>query len=92
MVDLRDHDLMTSLRPDSRLASAFLSRYPSTNGPFQIERAMMLSIPLYYSYFRRRIIWLVEAFFLLRVFLPFVFLPHGVHGWRPPEVRPSPPP
>ena len=25
-----------------------------------------------------------------RVFLPFVGLPHGVTGWRPPEVRPSP--
>src|SRR5262245_21418922 len=29
---------------------------------------------------------------LLRVFLPLVGLPHGVTGWRPPEVRPSPPP
>src|SRR6185312_17328120 len=29
---------------------------------------------------------------LLRVFLPLVGLPHGVTGWRPPLVRPSPPP
>src|SRR3990170_4023802 len=29
---------------------------------------------------------------LERVFLPLVDLPHGVTGWRPPEVRPSPPP
>src|SRR3954449_6942231 len=29
---------------------------------------------------------------LLRVFLPLVGLPHGVTGWRPPELRPSPPP
>src|ERR1044072_2276762 len=29
---------------------------------------------------------------LVRVFLPFVGLPHGGTGWRPPEVRPSPPP
>src|SRR3989442_1338973 len=28
----------------------------------------------------------------LRVFLPLVGKPHGVTGWRPPEVRPSPPP
>src|ERR1700739_4294419 len=28
----------------------------------------------------------------LRVFLPLVGLPHGVTGWRPPEVLPSPPP
>src|ERR1700732_3990766 len=27
-----------------------------------------------------------------RVFLPLVGLPQGVTGWRPPEVRPSPPP
>ena len=26
------------------------------------------------------------------VFLPLVGLPQGVTGWRPPEVRPSPPP
>src|SRR3546814_15458989 len=29
---------------------------------------------------------------LLRVRAPLVGLPHGVTGWRPPEVRPSPPP
>src|SRR5512134_2616954 len=28
----------------------------------------------------------------VRVLRPFVGLPHGVTGWRPPEVRPSPPP
>src|ERR687898_1065396 len=27
-----------------------------------------------------------------RVFLPLVGMPQGVTGWRPPEVRPSPPP
>src|SRR5271165_4711274 len=27
-----------------------------------------------------------------RVFLPLVGLPHGLTGWRPPEVLPSPPP
>ena len=27
-----------------------------------------------------------------RVRLPLVGLPHGVTGWRPPDVRPSPPP
>ena len=29
---------------------------------------------------------------LLRVLWPLVGLPHGVHGWRPPEDLPSPPP
>src|SRR5215218_8469139 len=28
----------------------------------------------------------------LRVLEPLVGLPHGVTGWRPPEVLPSPPP
>src|SRR5882672_7735486 len=40
---------------------------------------------------RRRMMYLSVALFL-RVFLPLVGLPHGVTGWRPPEVRPSPPP
>src|SRR5947208_17028899 len=40
MVDRRLHILMMSWRPDDRDASAFLSRYPSTKGPFQTERAM----------------------------------------------------
>src|ERR671911_3109129 len=38
----------------------------------------------------RTIIWLLLR--LLRVRAPLVGLPHGVTGWRPPEVRPSPPP
>src|SRR5581483_12156589 len=29
---------------------------------------------------------------LTRVLAPLVGLPHGVTGWRPPLVRPSPPP
>jgi hypothetical protein len=31
---------MISLRPDARTFSAFLRRYPSTNGPFQTERVI----------------------------------------------------
>src|SRR5262245_31177036 len=38
MVERRLHILITSLRPPSRTLSAFLSRKPSMNGPFQIER------------------------------------------------------
>src|SRR5690606_20182074 len=38
MVERRLHILITSLRPPSRTFSAFLSRKPSTNGPFQTER------------------------------------------------------
>src|ERR1700710_1640735 len=40
MVERRLQILMTSWRPDARAASAFLSREPSTNGPFQTERTM----------------------------------------------------
>src|SRR3954451_15709201 len=49
---------------------------------------------LAYVFFRA---WRLEIMNLLvallrRVFLPLVGKPHGVTGWRPPEVRPSPPP
>src|SRR5271155_3185398 len=57
------------------------------NGPFQTERATV-ALPYF---LRRRIISLSVAL-LLRVLRPLVGLPHGVTGWRPPEVRPSPPP
>src|ERR1700741_48457 len=40
MVERRDQVLITSLRPEDAAASAFLSRYPSTNGPFQTERVI----------------------------------------------------
>src|SRR6478736_7566244 len=39
MVERRDHVLMACARPlVPRAASAFLRRYPSTNGPFHTER------------------------------------------------------
>src|SRR5690606_27161644 len=40
---------------------------------------------------RERTMYLSVALFL-RVLLPLVPLPQGVTGWRPPLVRPSPPP
>src|SRR6195952_743139 len=90
MVERRLQILMTSWRPDARAASAFLSREPSTNGPFQTERTMS-GVPYFFRLWRlRRMNLLVDLF--ERVFLPLVGLPHGVTGWRPPEVRPSPPP
>src|SRR6185295_2850715 len=33
-----------------------------------------------------------EVRLLLRVFAPLVGTPHGLTGWRPPDVLPSPPP
>src|SRR6476646_295524 len=90
MVERRLQILIISWRPDEREVSAFLSRYPSTNGPFQTERAM----GAYFLFFRA---WRLETMNLvvdlfLRVFLPLVGKPQGVTGCRPPEVRPSPPP
>src|SRR4051794_38855610 len=46
---------------------------------------------LFFFAWRDRMIILSVAL-LLRVRAPLVGLPHGVTGWRPPEVRPSPPP
>src|SRR3954467_298213 len=90
MVERRLQILMTSWRPDARAASAFLSREPSTNGPFQTERTMS-GVPYFFRLWRlRRMNLLVDL--LERVFLPLVGKPHGVTGCRPPEVRPSPPP
>src|SRR6202048_3005546 len=90
MVERRLPILMTSWRRDARAASAFLSREPSTNGPFQTERTMS-GVPYFFRLWRlKRMNLLVDL--VERVFLPLVGLPHGVTGWRPPEVRPSPPP
>src|ERR1700712_2842112 len=51
----------------------------------------MSGVPYFFRLWRlRRMNLLVDLF--ERVFLPLVGLPHGVTGWRPPEVRPSPPP
>src|SRR6201996_9817310 len=46
---------------------------------------------LFFFAWRLRMIILSVAL-LWRVLAPLVGLPHGVTGWRPPEVRPSPPP
>src|SRR5512139_1312663 len=51
----------------------------------------MSGVPYFFRLWRlRRMNLSVDL--LVRVFLPLVGLPHGVTGWRPPEVRPSPPP
>src|SRR5882672_7563118 len=46
IVERRDQVLITSLRPDARETSAFFSRKPSMNGPFQTERATSVRPPL----------------------------------------------
>src|SRR5437867_2903245 len=44
------------------------------------------------SYFERRRTMSWSLSLRLRVLRPFVILPHGEHGCRPPELLPSPPP
>src|SRR5438046_8026828 len=52
---------------------------------------MLFAYFLFFRAWRLEMMNLVVDLFL-RVFLPLVGKPHGVTGWRPPEVRPSPPP
>src|ERR1700680_454461 len=90
MVERRLQILITSGRPDARAASAFWSREPSTNGPFQTERTMS-GVPYFFRLWRlMRMNLLVDL--LERGFLPLVCLHPGAPGCGPPEVRPAPPP
>ena len=77
MVERRLQILIISCRPEARDTSAFFSRKPSTNGPFQIERAMIAY--LLFRLWRLEMMNLVVDLFL-RVFLPLVGKPHGVTG------------
>src|SRR5512147_1334377 len=83
IVERRDQVLMTLRSPAAFIASTFLARWSSTNGPFFSDRAMA-----YLRLFTMK----RSVRLLFRVLAPLVGLPHGVTGWRPPEVRPSPPP
>src|SRR5690606_27738792 len=89
IVERRDQVLIGARPPFSCASSAFFSRCRSTNGPFQTERAIIAY--LFFFAWRERMI-ILSVCLLLRVRAPLVGLPHGVTGWRPPEVRPSPPP
>src|SRR5688500_20280756 len=89
MVLRRDQVLIGARPPLSCASSAFFSRCSSTNGPFQTERA--ISGYLFFFAWRERMI-ILSVCLLWRVRAPFVGLPPGVTGGRPPEVRPSPPP
>src|SRR5438128_6731001 len=48
--------------------------------------------PCFYLFLLFRVTIHLSVRLLLRVLKPRVGLPHGVTGWRPPEVLPSPPP
>src|SRR5689334_20130946 len=87
-VQRRAHVLSTRFSPLRFSVSILRTRESTTYGPFLMERAMC-RLPPYF--FRRRTIS-ASLSLRLRVLRPFVILPHGEHGWRPPDVLPSPPP
>src|SRR5207247_10633795 len=89
IVQRRAQVLSTRLSPLRLSPSILRTRDSTTYGPFLIERAMVRLSPRYFVR-RRRMNALLS--FRRRVFRPLVFLPHGVVGWRPPELLPSPPP
>src|SRR5215470_3545784 len=89
IVDRRDQVLMTFFAFFFTASCTFLRRCVSTNGPFLTLRAIGCSysvLPL-----RRRTMNLSVRLFC-RVLNPLAGWPHGLHGCRPPEDRPSPPP
>src|SRR3546814_14239341 len=88
MVERRDQVLIGFFSLPSTAASTFLIRCASTNGPFLIERDMLFAP---YLRLRRWTIMLLVRL-LRRVFKTLAGVPHGLAGYRPPPVRPPPPP
>src|SRR5262245_8698709 len=87
-VQRRAQVLSTRFSPLRFRVSILRTRESTTYGPFLTERAMVVRLPYF---FRRRT--MSESLSLRRrVLRPLVILPHGEHGWRPPEDLPSPPP
>src|SRR5581483_4525540 len=103
IVARRDHVRTTFFSLAVFNASTFFSRCPSVNGPFFTERPICL-VPSFrqsrercvnrhvYLFLLFRVTIHLSVRLLLRVLKPRVGWPHGVTGWRPPEVLPSPPP
>src|SRR5262245_49119129 len=84
IIERRDQVRITCFEPERTTRPTFRCRLASTKGPFLSERAIYL--------FPRRLTMYLSVRALPRVLWPFVGTPHGVHGWRPPEDLPSPPP
>src|SRR6201995_5479318 len=91
IIDRRDQVLITVLVPFSFWTSTFFIRWSSTKGPFFRLRGIGdCSYRLFFPGLRRRLISRSLGLWSRRV-RPSG-LPHGLTGWRPPEVLPSPPP
>src|ERR1700739_2274295 len=90
-MDRRDQVLITVLVPFSFCTSTFFIRWSSTKGPFFRLRGIGdCSYRLFLPRLRRRLISRSLGLCSRRV-RPSG-LPHGLTGWRPPELLPSPPP
>src|SRR6478609_9381088 len=88
-MERRDQVLMTVLEPLSFCTSTFFIRWSSTKGPFlRLRGIACCSYRLFLP--RRRLISRSLGLFARRV-RPSGW-PHGLTGWRPPELLPSPPP
>src|SRR4051794_4440892 len=79
------------LEPEEFIASTRDISRSSTHGPFLDERDTTYYL-LPFPRRRPRTMYLSESLFFLRVRYPSVGTPHGVTGWRPAVVEPSPPP
>src|ERR1700685_979914 len=90
MVERRDQVRTTFFSFFSFIATTFFTRWSSLNGPFL--RDLLIAIEILYRFFDLRFTIHLSVRLLLRVLYPRVGCPHGVTGWRPPEVFPSPPP
>src|SRR5262245_27252165 len=84
IIDRRDQVRITCFEPALTARPTLLCRLASTKGPFLSERAIYL--------FPRRLTMYLSVRALLRVLWPLVGTPQGVHGCRPPDDLPSPPP
>ena len=91
-MERRDHVLITDLSPEAFMASIFLSRLASANGPFFTERDIGSNLLDYLIALPSLLltISLLEALFLFLVLSPSAGLPQGVLGpGRPIPVFPS---
>src|ERR1700728_398344 len=89
IMDRRDQVLITFLVPLSFCRSTFLIRWSSTNGPFFRLRGIM---GCSYRFFLPRLRVISRSLGLCALRVRPSGLPHGLTGWRPPELLPSPPP
>lgn len=87
---LRDHVLIGSCFFASFAVRTLLSNETSTNGPFRVDRVIIIFFLRYYLLLFRRL--KISEFFLLRVRVPLQPLPQGDCGCLPDFERPSPPP